>query len=193
MPLWFPPGISGDLQMEEETEKEDTVSRLGRGMILATWIIGLVLLAFFFQSVLDRENNPNSRVQSSINTQGVKEVVLKRNRMGHYVASGSINGQPVIFLLDTGATDVALPGAVAKRLGIEGRATAQSYTAGGTVSTELTRLRQVGLGDIVLTDVRASILETMEGEEVLLGMSFLKRLEMVQRGDTLIVRQYPGE
>jgi aspartyl protease family protein len=181
--------------MEEETEikKEDTISRLGRGMILATWILGLLLLTFFFQSLLDRENNPNSRVQSSINSQGVKEVVLKRNRMGHYVASGSINGQPVIFLLDTGATDVALPGVVARRLGIVGRATAQSHTAGGTVSSELTRLRQVQLGDIVLTDVRASILETMEGEEVLLGMSFLKRLEMVQRGDILTVRQYPGE
>jgi aspartyl protease family protein len=180
--------------MEEETETHvDTVSRLGRWMILAAWILGLMLLTFFFQFVLDWENNPNTRVQTSINSQGAKEVVLKRNRMGHYVASGSINGHPVTFLLDTGATDVALPGTLAKQLGIAGRVTSQSHTAGGIVSTELTRLREVGLGDIVLRDVRASILDTMEGDEVLLGMSFLKRLELLQRGDTLIVRQYPGQ
>jgi aspartyl protease family protein len=178
---------------EEIEKKEDTVSRLGRGMILATWILVLVLLTFFFQSVLDRENNPNSRVQTSVNAQGVKEVVLKQNRMGHYVASGSINGHSVIFLLDTGATDVALPGTLAEQLGIVGEATIRSHTAGGIVSSELTRLQQVALGDIVLKDVRASILNTMEGDEVLLGMSFLKRLELLQRGDTLIVRQYPGE
>jgi aspartyl protease family protein len=181
------------LMEEDRNTTDDTVSRFGRGMIIATWILGLVLLTFFFQSILERENNPNSRVQTSINSQGVKEVTLKQNRMGHYVASGSINGQPVTFLVDTGATDVALPGTVARQLGIVGEATIQSHTAGGTVSSELTRLRQVGLGDIVLMNVRASILETMEGDEVLLGMSFLRRLELVQRGDTLVVRQYSGE
>lgn len=178
---------------QETNTKNDIASRLGRWMIVATWMLGILLLTLFFQTVLEREHNPNQMVQSNVTAQGVKEVILKRNRMGHYVANGSINGQPVTFLLDTGATDVALPGTVAKRLGIAGGAMVQSHTAGGTVYSQLARLRQVALGDIVLVDVRASILDTMEGEEVLLGMSFLKRMEMVQRGDTLIVRQYPGE
>ncbi len=162
-------------------------------MILAAWVLGLVLLTLFFQSALERENNPNRDVQSVTNSQGVREVVLKRNRAGHYVASGTINGHVVTFLLDTGATDVALPGKLAEQLGLAGEATVMSQTAAGTVRSSLTRLDRVTLGDIAIQNVRASIINRMDSEEVLLGMSFLKRLEMVQRGDTMILRQYPGE
>ena len=172
----------------DDTE-EDLPLRLGRGMLLLFWALLLLLLFFFFQSALERVTNPNREVLTTVTAQGVKEVELQRNRQGHYLASGAINGYPVTFLLDTGATDVAIPGDLARQLGLQGGALVPSQTAAGTVMARTTRLERVALGEIELRDVPASILAEMEGEEVLLGMSFLKELEFTQRGETLILRQ----
>lgn len=57
------------------------------------------------------------------------------------------------------------------------------------MTTWSTRLSEVRLGEIILNDVRATVLPTMHGGDVLLGMSFLKRLEMVQRDNQLTLRQ----
>jgi len=65
-----------------------------------------------------------------------------------------------------------------------------SQTANGVVPAWQTRLSEVGLGDIRLNNVRASILSGLDGDEVLLGMSFLQQLEMVQRGKHLLLRQH---
>ena len=163
--------------------------RVGRGMLLVFWALLLLLLFFYFQSVLERAANPNREVLTTVTAQGVKEVELQRNRQGHYLATGAINGYPVTFLLDTGATDVAIPGDLARHLGLRGGVLIQSQTAAGTVTARATRLERVALGEIELRDVPASILAEMEGEEVLLGMSFLKQLEFTQQGGTLILRQ----
>ena len=117
-------------------------------------------------------------------------MILDRNRAGHYVANGFINGSSVTFLLDTGATDVAVPETLASSLGLKKGLPFVSQTANGTVTSWRTRLDEVRIGTIVLTDVRASILPSMTGMDVLLGMSFLKQLELVQRGETLTLRQY---
>jgi aspartyl protease family protein len=166
------------------------VRRLGGWMSIAAWVLLLLLLTLIFSSVLDRRNNPNRSLESRVSEQGIAEVILKRNPAGHYVASGTINGVPVVFLLDTGATDVALSPELADRLGLEKRGRAVSRTANGKVYTWQSLLREVGLGGIRLNDIRASILPGMKGDEVLLGMSFLKRLEMIQRGDELTLRSY---
>lgn len=162
--------------------------RIGRGMIYAAWILALGLLTLFFNDFLDRQHNPNRDLQAAVAEGARTEVVLKRNRAGHYVAPGTINGQPVVFLLDTGATDVAVPDTLARRLGLEYGPGSVSRTANGNIQTWSTRLDSVDLGGITLYDIRASILPNMPGNEVLLGMSYLKRLELVQRGDTLLLR-----
>jgi aspartyl protease family protein len=164
--------------------------RLGTGMTIAAWVSALALLTLLFSGLLDRQENPNRNVQTLVGPEGVKEVVLKRNRAGHYVADGRINGQPVTFLLDTGATDVAIPEAVARRSGLERGRRRLSRTAAGDVMTWSTLLRSVDLGGIKLYTIPATILPDLAGEQVLLGMSYLKRLELVQRGDTLTLR-YP--
>jgi len=165
---------------------ETAVRRLGKGMIIAAWVLALGLLTLFFNGVLERQYNPN---QQLVNLDEPHEVVLVRNKYGHYVATGEINDEAVVFLLDTGATDVAVPDALARRLNLKRGAQLISNTANGQVKSWRTRLERVNLGGIVLTNVRASILPSMEGEEVLLGMSFLKQLELVQQGDTLTIRR----
>ncbi|MEJ2529258.1 MAG: TIGR02281 family clan AA aspartic protease [Gammaproteobacteria bacterium] len=163
--------------------------RVGRGMLLVFWALLLLLLFFYFQSVLERAANPNREVLTTVTAQGVKEVELQRNRQGHYLATGAINGYPVTFLLDTGATDVAVSGGLAATLGLRRGMPITSQTANGTVTAWQTELAEVSIGDIRLRNVRASILPGLQGDEVLLGMSFLKQLELVQRGKHLLLRQ----
>jgi aspartyl protease family protein len=163
--------------------------RIGKGMIVGAWVGLLVILTLFFNSYLERVNNPNSNPETSA-IGSVKEVVLKRNRSGHYVASGLINGKKVTFLLDTGATDVALSDYLATDLELRRGAYVTSQTANGTVTARQTMLSEVSIGDIRLQNVRASILPGLPDDEVLLGMSFLKQLELVQRGNHLLLRQY---
>lgn len=162
---------------------------IGKWMMVVAWVLLLALLSFLFSDVLERQYNPNQEPVTGHDSQGNAQVVLTRNRAGHYVASGRINGHPVRFLLDTGATDVALSIGLAERLQLPRGAQTLSRTANGTVATWSTRLSEVELGEIVQRDVKASVLPGMGEDEVLLGMSFLKRLELIQRGNQLTLRQ----
>jgi aspartyl protease family protein len=165
-------------------------NRLGKGMTYAAWLLALGLLTFGFNNWLDAQRNPNRSVRSAV-VDGGTQIVLERNRYGHYNLSGSINGQPVEFMLDTGATLVAVPARLADRLGLARGAPTQVKTANGTAVAYATRLASVRLGDIELREVRAHISPGMDGDEVLLGMSVLKKLEFSQRGNSLTLRQ-PG-
>jgi len=168
---------------------KNTHRRLGKGMLVAAWVLALGLLTLFFNGVLERQYNPNQQLNSVTTPDEPHEVVLVRNKYGHYVATGEINGEAVVFLLDTGATDVAIPDTLARRLNLKRGAQFIANTANGQVKSWRTRLERINLGGIELTNVRASILPSMGGDEVLLGMSFLKQLELVQRGETLTIRR----
>jgi aspartyl protease family protein len=96
----------------------------------------------------------------------------------------------VRFLLDTGATDVNIPAAIASRIGLSRGQAQRAMTANGTITVYRTQLDEVRLGNIALPDVRASINPHMPGDTVLLGMSFMRDLEMIQRDNTLTLRQY---
>jgi len=152
-------------------------------MIGLAFVLIAGLLTLFFADRIERKRNPNPNLSST-----AAEVVLKRNAYGHYVATGAINGQPVVFLLDTGATRVSIPAGLAGRLGLKRGQAGTAITANGNVTVFSTLLDTVGLGGITMREVRGSINPGMDGEEILLGMAFLKHLELIQRGDTLILR-----
>lgn len=164
---------------------------MGFGMQVMAWIALLALLTLHFGDVLERQRNPNRSVSTAIGDDGIREVVLRRNRMGHYVTTGAINGEPVVFLLDTGATGVAIPAHIAERLDLPRGRSFITNTANGQSRSYQTRLREVGIGDIRLGNVDAAIAPGLQMGEVLLGMSFLKYIEFTQRGNTLTLRQYP--
>lgn len=163
----------------------------GKLMLFAAWIGAAVLLTWLFAGELERQENPNQVVETARLEEGI-EVKLTRNRMGHYVATGRINDRRVRFFLDTGATHVAVAESLARDLGLERGAPSRTRTANGMVVTYQTVLDRVELGGIEIRDVTASINPGMSGSDVLLGMSFLKHLEMIQRGDQLLLRQTPG-
>lgn len=176
--------------MNHRDEEIQGQKRMGLTMQVLAWLTFLALGVFLFSDLIDRQHNPNQSLQTRYGDAGAREVVLQRNRFGHYVTSGRINGQPVTFILDTGATGVAIPEAVANRLGLKRGRAIRTQTANGVATSYTARLDQVSVGDIQLEDVWAGITPGLKTEEVLLGMSFLKHIEFSQRGDTLILRQH---
>jgi aspartyl protease family protein len=160
----------------------------GRTMLLAGWILALIVLTFVFGEWEDHQMNPN-RAPSTSQQANSREVTLQQNNSNHYVVPGKINRHPVIFLVDTGATDVVLSENLAHQINLPFGPRGTAITANGTVSTWFTRLESLEFANIQLTDIRASITPGMKGNEVLLGMSALKFLELSQKDDTLIIRQ----
>jgi len=162
--------------------------RAGRVLLILAWCAGLFLATRFFGEWEARQNNPNVIV-SSEQGDGFIEVKLVSNQQGHFVASGQINGQPVDFMLDTGATDVSIPADLAKRLKLEEGFGVTLSTANGLSQGYRTRIDRLQVGDIVLRDVRALVAPGLDGNQVLLGMSALNKLEFTQRGGTMLLRQ----
>lgn len=163
---------------------------LARRWLYLGWAALLVLLTLVFGNFEERRRNPNSQPESHVSDAGQQQVVLQRNRSGHYVVTGTINGTPVTFLLDTGATTVAIPENLARQLGLKKMARGQASTANGVVEIYFTRLDSVSIGGIQVRDVRASINPGMNHDDtVLLGMSVLKDVEFRQQGDRLTLVQ----
>lgn len=108
-------------------------------------------------------------------------VSIPRDDQGMYTTVGSINGQTVDFLVDTGATTISMNARHARRLGINFRFQGQLVqvgTASGVAQGYLLKLQSVGVGEITLRNVEAVVMEGDFPKEVLLGMSFLGRVEM---------------
>jgi aspartyl protease family protein len=161
--------------------------KTGRVMVFAAWILVAILLTYLFQGVLSRHWNPNEQL-GAVEPGAVQEpVMLRRNRVGQYVAPGKINGAPAEFLIDTGATYVSLPASLAGRLNLERGVPLNAVTANGTVTTYKTVLDRVELGGIQMRNVPAVINPSMGDDIVLLGMSFLKHLKMSQQGNHLVL------
>ena len=166
--------------------------KIRAAMWVAFWLLLMGLLGYIFYQYQEDARNPNRQVLSQVGEGGVREVVLKRNQYGHYNLTGQLNGQDVEFLIDTGATDIAVPESVARRIGLQRLYEMQFYTANGVARGYGTEVREVRVGDIVLHDLPATINPNVADDIILLGMSFLKKIEFTQRGDTLILRQYPS-
>ncbi|MCU7905303.1 MAG: TIGR02281 family clan AA aspartic protease [Candidatus Thiodiazotropha sp. (ex Epidulcina cf. delphinae)] len=160
-------------------------------MVIGAWLLLLLLLTLFFSQWLERQRNPNRQLSVTTGVAGEVAVVLQRNRAGHYVAPGRINGVPVTYLLDTGATFVAVSSELAERADLQRGASAQSRTANGVVRSWLTNIDQLQLGPIMMREVKATILPNMPENEVLLGMSFLQHLALKQQGDELVISLPP--
>lgn len=115
-----------------------------------------------------------------------------RNQAGAYTTVGTINGLTVNFLVDTGATAVAMHASQAKRLGISYRLEGKPIyvnTANGTTSAYEVTLQRVQVGDITLRQIRGFVIDGVGPNRVLLGMSFLNRVKMEDRGEVLLLEQ----
>lgn len=159
--------------------------RRGGVLMLA---IGWLLIIGIFWWVVDewgrREANPNRAL--TVGPAG--EVVLQRNRAGHFLVDGDVNGKRVTFLLDTGATYIAIPGGIARELKLKLGPPITLQTAAGPAPGYPTRLESVSVAGIEMRDMAAVVSEGLEPGTVLLGMNFLKRLEITQKGEQLVLK-----
>ncbi|MBV8033029.1 MAG: retroviral-like aspartic protease family protein [Betaproteobacteria bacterium] len=115
-----------------------------------------------------------------------QKAVLAADERGHFIVEGAVNGLPIRFLVDTGASTIALPAREADRIGIQylNGQRGISRTAAGPVTVWRVRLDSVRVGTIELSGVEAVVIE--QGLDIpLLGMTFLNRTEMKRDGQTM--------
>jgi aspartyl protease family protein len=135
----------------------------------------------------------STRIGSASSTGGSGQVVLTADSRGHFISTGAINGMAVRFMVDTGASTIALSIPEARRLGINYLAgtPGRASTANGVVQAYRVKLDSVRVGDITLNNVDAMVIDGGGLNIALLGMSFLNRTAMKQDGYTLtLVRRY---
>jgi aspartyl protease family protein len=172
------------------TEKDKSPgASAGRGMLTIMWILLLGGLSFYFSKWEEKKYNPNIDIAESGGSSETRSIILKQNNWGHYVVNGHINGHPVTFMLDTGATTVAIPAKLAHELNLKPGPRYSVSTANGPVEVRGTRIDKLELGSIVFYDVVAAINPGMHDEEILLGMSALKHVDFSQAGDELTITQ----
>lgn len=130
--------------------------------------------------------------QSVVSTPGAERpaTTLIADARGHFVVPGSINGVGMRFLVDTGATFISLGAADARRARIDAAkgTPGMTMTANGPARVWRVRLESVKLGSITLRDVDASVHE-QDMPVVLLGMSFLNRMEIHRDGSSMTLTQ----
>ncbi len=129
-------------------------------------------------------------VASQSSGSGPASAVLTADGRGHFMTTGTINGASVRFIVDTGASLIALGASDARRMGIDASKgqLGRTQTANGITVVSYVKLDTVRVGDIVLNNVDASVFQH-DMPVALLGMSFLNRMEMQHSGNTMTLKK----
>jgi len=171
-----------------EKSTPDSASRIAAWMIVMLWVLLLGGATLLAQGWLERRQAlPEARWTS--NAQGTDALTLKADRYGQYLLMGSANNQEILFLLDTGASGISIPGGVATRLGLVRGQAFDVNTANGITEVYATELKSLAIGPFRRERVQANINPSMEGDIALLGMSFLRHFELLQRSEELTISQ----
>jgi len=160
---------------------------------LMIFAAAMVVLGTFMAQVADRMTPTPAQATASRNVAapapapaetveqaGVRSLNIPRDPRGHFLTEGRIDGQRIGFMVDTGASMIALNETSAARFGLRparGDFNATVTTANGTIKAARTRLALVDVGGLVVRDVDAMVLPDAALSENLLGLSFLSRLK----------------
>lgn len=117
---------------------------------------------------------------------GIQTLKLEASDGHHYRVEGAINGVAVNFLLDTGATGIAVNEKIADQAGLERGGYGTMQTANGTVDARASRIARLEIGPILMKNMPVWIMPDMD-DEVLLGMSVLRQLNWRQENGTLLI------
>lgn len=118
------------------------------------------------------------------------EMTIPRARDGHFYAPGTVAGQPVVFLVDTGASYVTVSEAFARHAGIGDGTPTRFHTANGTIEGRIVPDVPVSLGPATVSGVKVAVgLNGIGRDQALLGQSFLSRFQITLKGDEMVLRR----
>lgn len=170
--------------MSNPDKNKSFTDSTARVMHIIIGIIVFLFFLFFFQYIIDK---PGSFIVKDF--EQYTEVNVKMNYIDQYIVSGEINGFKVNFLIDTGATHVSIPKNIANKIGLSRFEKSTARTAGGNVDIFYTKLDVIKIGNIKLHNIKAIINEGINDNEVLLGMSALKKIDVEFQDQLLILKQ----
>jgi aspartyl protease family protein len=166
-------------------------------MILAGILVGLgtsmAQIADRITPALAHTSARNTTLAPLVAQSGVRSLSIPRDARGHFETEGQIDGQRIDFMVDTGASVIALNETSAARFGLRpsrGDYNATVTTANGTVKGARTRIALIDVGGLVARDVDAMVLPDEALSENLLGLSFLSKLKRFEyAGGTMVLEQ----
>ena len=153
-------------------------------MIFAAFMVGLgTIMAQMADKMTPAQASTSARKAAAVETpapSGVRSLSIPRDSRGHFQAEGRIDGQRSGFMVDTGASVIALNETSAARFGLRPMRSdynATVTTANGAIKAARTRIAMIELGGLIVRDVDAMVLPDEALSENLLGLSFLSKLK----------------
>ncbi len=180
--------MTNDLKPKGVNGPPDLVGRHGKWLLIGAWVLALAAGTWVADHWLDSREARRAAVLLESDAQAGEGVKLKADRYGHFVVIGLVNGIKVPFLVDTGASGISIPEALADEIGLVRGLPYRVSTANGTATVYATTLDSLSIGPLKQGYVRAHINPGMT-DTALLGMSFLRHFELVQRDGELTIRQ----
>ncbi len=144
------------------------------GSIILIWAVVLLIVYWAFTQFIAQQYQPQMQVSSS--GQG-SEITLPRARDGHFRINGSINGEPVVFLLDTGASTITVNNALAEKLNLPRGDIFIAQTANGDIQGYQSKLNRLSFGPFEFENVSVGVVPNL-GNEVLLGMNVIRQFDI---------------
>jgi len=157
-------------------------SLLGAVFLVVGWLIFLGLVAFLIQ-----ESIYKTKTQTLSQSYAGTKITLYRDQDSHFRIKGSINGIAVTFLIDTGATSIAVSENIAQAAKLKKLSTINTETASGTSMGYFTTIDKLNIDNIELDHLSAIIVPSMEDDLALLGMNALKNFSIQQEQETMII------
>jgi aspartyl protease family protein len=169
-----PPPVNGSQQPVRRT------ARVGALAILAFWLVVMGALYFAMQHFLQPQ-------RTTVTAEG--HVEIPRHRDGHFRVEGSINGVPVMFLVDTGASLVVVTDALARQAGLQGGEAITFQTANGARQGRLVAAESVTVRSLAITGLRVGVgLSGLSDNDALLGQNFLRHFDVEINRDRMVLR-----
>lgn len=160
-------------------------ARFGALTIAVVWLAVATVLYGVFDRI---EQNRQASLKPYALSSG--DLVIPRQRDGHFHVDGEVNHQPVRFLVDTGASHVSVSQMLADQAGLPSGQSITLHTANGQRTGQLVRNVPVRAGHLVLNDASVTVgLSGLRPEQALLGQNFLKHFDVEIRRDEMVLRQ----
>lgn len=159
-------------------------------MMLLGWALAFFMVTALYRMVLADRANPN---RLSVVSQQSGALELRKNADGHYLVEGTVNGVSATFLIDTGATQVAVSEAIARRAGLGKNQRRRVQTAAGVSDAWTTDIPAMQIGFFTFKDFGGVIVPGLDDGMVLLGMNALDELQITQSAGTMTLRPIAAE